>query len=137
MKRTADSQPALDFFSGLVDRQNNKSAKHWQVGPLRLSLPTMHVHHPWRGAVLWSRQLGAVLLIFALLLIFVLLEGQMKCRLQTQHSSSTQKHSACNNTTLKQQNKNCGAQIVFMENKIKRIMTKRYFAVKSEARHSF
>lgn len=38
----------------------------------------MHVHHARRGAVLWSRQLGAVLLIFALLLVLVLLKMQDK-----------------------------------------------------------
>lgn len=40
----------------------------------------MHVHHPRRRAVLRSRQLGAVLLIFALLLVLVLLQGQKKKR---------------------------------------------------------
>lgn len=36
---------------------------------------TVHVHHPRRRAVLRGRQLGAVFLIFALLLVFVLLLG--------------------------------------------------------------
>lgn len=71
----------------------------------------MHVHHPRRGAVLWSRQLWAVLLIFALLLVLVLLQRVKKNSVQT-HNSSVQKQSTRNNAMYKknpQQNKNAGA----------------------------
>lgn len=51
----------------------NESIEKWTNCPFRLSLPTMHVHHPRRGAVLWSRQLGAVFLILALLLVLIFL----------------------------------------------------------------
>lgn len=47
----------------------------------------MHVHHAGRGAVLWSRQLGAVLLIFALLLVLVLLRRQGKNCVKIRHRS--------------------------------------------------
>lgn len=45
-----------------------------------VSPPTVHVHHPRRRAVLRSRQLGAVLLVFALLLVLVLLQTEKKKR---------------------------------------------------------
>lgn len=57
---------------------HRKSENNENIASFVLSLPTMHVHHPWRGAVLWSRQLWAIFLIFALLLILVFLQWQKK-----------------------------------------------------------
>lgn len=53
--------------------------------PDSVSPPTVHVHHPRRRAVLRSRQLGAVLLIFALLLVLVLLQRQKKETCSNKH----------------------------------------------------
>lgn len=68
---------------------NRKSENNENITSTVLSLPTMHVHHPWRGAVLWSRQLWAIFLIFALFLILVFLQWQKKSFLFTQKLHST------------------------------------------------
>lgn len=68
-----------EFLMSIVSRS--------QVWPL-----TMHVHHPRGGAVLWSGELRAVLVILALLFVLVLLSRHVKPRQTTLTLSLIDQH---------------------------------------------
>lgn len=59
-----------------VTMSNTKMVLHHEVAESDALLLTMHVHHPWRGTILWSCHFRSTFFIFAFFLILIFLKKQ-------------------------------------------------------------